>query len=97
MDSLVSSFGLSSLPYMITKFMRRYVVHYWAVIGMIVTQLLWEVLAHLASTLTPLYNLLKKHTPWRWDHDEDGAFKNTKQLLTSAMVLTPYNPIQSEN
>lgn len=51
-------------------------------------------LPHLTSTLTPSYNLLKRHTPWGWDHDEDRAIKRAKQPLTSAKVLTPYNPEQ---
>ena len=51
-------------------------------------------LPHLTSTLAPVYCLLKKHTRWHWNRDQDEAFHNAKQLLTSAEVLTPYDPKQ---
>ena len=49
-------------------------------------------LPNMASTLTPLYALLKKSTPWRWGSTEREAFEAAKKLLTSDQVLAHYDP-----
>lgn len=47
---------------------------------------------NLADTLHPLYNLLKAKSKWEWTPSCDRAFKQIKQLLTSADILVHYNP-----
>ena len=49
-------------------------------------------LPNMASTLTPLYALLKKSTLWRWGSTEREAFEAAKKLLTSDQVLAHYDP-----
>ena len=48
-------------------------------------------LPNLASTLAPLYDLLKKNSHWHWGCTQSEAFSKAKQLLTSAKVLTPFD------
>lgn len=46
-----------------------------------------------ASALTaPLNNLLKIDVPWNWSESQDVSFRKIKTLLTSAPVLTYYDP-----
>jgi hypothetical protein len=47
---------------------------------------------NLSTSLAPLYELLKKGTTWKWIKECDIAFKKIKEILTSAQVLTHYNP-----
>jgi hypothetical protein len=47
---------------------------------------------NLSTILAPLYELLKKGTTWKWTKECDIAFKKIKEILTSAQVLTHYNP-----
>ena len=47
---------------------------------------------NLATTLSPLYNLLRESTRWRWGDKEEKAFEASKKLLLSSQVLTHYNP-----
>lgn len=47
---------------------------------------------NLATVLSPLYNLLKKDVKFIWSEKCDTAFKKIKDLLSSAPVLTHYNP-----
>ena len=47
---------------------------------------------NLATTLSPLYNLLRESTKWRWSDKEKQAFEAAKKLLLSSQVLTHYNP-----
>ena len=49
-------------------------------------------LPNMASTLTPLYALLKESTLWRWGSTEREAFEAAKKLLTSDQVLAHYDP-----
>ena len=49
-------------------------------------------LPNLSSVLAPLYHLLRKDTAWRWSEKEAEAFQHSKELLTSANVLTHFNP-----
>ena len=56
-------------------------------------------LPNLSSELSPLHDLLKDKTPWLWTDKCQAAFLRTKQLLTSARVLTHYDvnlPIRLE-
>ena len=48
-------------------------------------------LPSLSSELSPLHDLLKDKTPWLWTDKCQAAFLRTKQLLTSARVLTHYD------
>ena len=47
---------------------------------------------NLATTSSPLYNLLRESTRWRWGDKEEKAFEASKKLLLSSQVLTHYNP-----
>ena len=47
---------------------------------------------NLATTLSPLYRLLRTSTQWRWGDSEEEAFKASKKLLLSSQVLAHYNP-----
>lgn len=49
-------------------------------------------LKNRATVLAPLYRLLSKGTPWKWTSDHNKAFQESKELLTTAPVLTHYNP-----
>ena len=56
-------------------------------------------LPSLSSELSPLHDLLKDKTLWLWTDKCQAAFLRTKQLLTSARVLTHYDvnlPIRLE-
>ncbi|CAF4548507.1 unnamed protein product, partial [Rotaria sp. Silwood2] len=46
----------------------------------------------LSDRLLPLYSLLKKNIPWKWDRFCDKTFTNIKQSLTSPLILTHYDP-----
>ena len=48
-------------------------------------------LPDMASTLTPLYALLRKSTSWTWQAQEREAFQASK-LLTSSQVLAHFDP-----
>lgn len=42
---------------------------------------------YYASICTPLFQLLKKGTPWRWGAEEEHAFKSAKEALRKAPLL----------
>lgn len=46
----------------------------------------------LSDLCAPLNNLLKKGTPWKWTAECVDAFERIKAMLTSAEVLTHYDP-----
>ena len=46
----------------------------------------------LATTLSPLYVLLRKNQPWRWTHIERRAFEDAKRLLKNPPVLGHFDP-----
>ena len=48
-------------------------------------------LPHLASTLAPLYQLLKKKEQWNWGPPQKQAFKEAKSQLTSTKILTHFD------
>ena len=45
-------------------------------------------LPDLATTLAPLYYLLRKSTIWSWESKQRIAFRDVKDLLQSSRVLT---------
>ena len=53
---------------------------------------LGKFLPNLSDTLLPLSNLLKNDTPWNWSSAQKTAFDKAKQLVTSAPVLSFYDP-----
>ena len=48
-------------------------------------------LNNISTVLAPLYRLLQKGIPWKWEPDEAFAFKQSKGLLMSTNVLVHYN------
>ena len=51
-------------------------------------------LPDLATTLAPLYKLLRQTTTWRWGTQQSKAFQAVKALLQSDRVLTHYDDRQ---
>ena len=49
-------------------------------------------LPNLSTTLSPLYRLLQKKVPWRWDTQEQESFDRAKQALMSDCLLVHFNP-----
>ena len=45
-----------------------------------------------AEILSPLYQLLRKGTTWRWGKREQDAFTNIKTSMCSDTVLRHYEP-----
>ena len=50
-------------------------------------------LPNLATRLAPLYKLLGKKTTWRWRAEQDKAFQESKQLLTSSPLLVHFDSL----
>ena len=48
-------------------------------------------LPDLATTLAPLYHLLRKSCHWRWGTKQKEAFSQVKDLLRSGRVLTHFD------
>ena len=48
-------------------------------------------LPNLSTQLAPLYSLLQKNQTWNWGKDQQQAFDEAKQLLTSSQVLAHYD------
>ena len=46
---------------------------------------------NLSTVLAPLYTLLKKKTPWRWQADQEKAFNEAKASLKSPKLLVHYD------
>ena len=49
-------------------------------------------LTNLASTLAPLYKLLRKHARWVWKTEHESAFQKIKDKLKSDAVLMHFDP-----
>ena len=49
-------------------------------------------LPNMATTLAPLYHLLRKNVKWQWSPTQAKAFQNSKELLTSDSLLVHYDP-----
>ncbi|XP_064479035.1 uncharacterized protein K02A2.6-like [Ornithodoros turicata] len=61
-----------------------------AFLGMI--QHFAKYLPSLADACAPLNNLLRKSVPWQWSASCVDAFEAIKKMLTSAQILTHYDP-----
>ena len=48
-------------------------------------------LPNLATTLSPLYRLLRQSSAWRWGPKQKKAFRHVKKLLQSNRVLTHFD------
>ena len=59
------------------------------VLGMI--NYLGRYLKDLAEITKPLYDLLRKDTAWMWGQAQEAAFKNIKQLVSTAPVLAYFD------
>ena len=55
-------------------------------------QYLARFLPRLSEIFEPLRRLTHKGTPWQWGHDQEKAMREVKQLLTTAPILSFYNP-----
>ena len=49
-------------------------------------------LPNLATTLAPLYALLRASARWQWTAKQEDAFRASKRLLTSSQVLVHFDP-----
>ncbi|XP_042372461.1 uncharacterized protein K02A2.6-like [Plectropomus leopardus] len=49
-------------------------------------------LPDLSKVLAPLYKLLHNDTKWQWCEEQEGAFKEVKELLHSATLLVHFDP-----
>ncbi|CAG2256061.1 unnamed protein product [Mytilus edulis] len=49
-------------------------------------------LPDLSATLSPLHNLLRKDITWRWTKECQEAIDKVKDLVTSDMIFTHFNP-----
>ena len=49
-------------------------------------------LPNMATTLSPLYKLLRNNVKWQWTSSEAKAFQKSKELLTSNTLLVHFNP-----
>ena len=47
---------------------------------------------HLASKTKPLRELLKKKNTWHWGQPQEQAFREIKEMMTSAPILALYDP-----
>ena len=55
-------------------------------------QTLAHFLPDLAHATDPLRGLLRKNVAYQWLPDQQQAFQKTKEILTSNLVLKPFNP-----
>ena len=51
-------------------------------------------LPNMATTLSPLYRLLRNNVKWQWTSSEVNKFQKSKDHLTSNSVLVHFNPSQ---
>lgn len=49
-------------------------------------------LPNLSSTLSPLYRLLQKQVKWHWGQEQQQAFDEARQQLSSDRLLVHYDP-----
>nr|KAG5714223.1 hypothetical protein BaRGS_018440 [Batillaria attramentaria] len=47
---------------------------------------------NLATMAEPLYRLTKKASPWKWGEEEQAAFEQLKNVLSSDQVLVHFDP-----
>ncbi|XP_056098696.1 uncharacterized protein K02A2.6-like [Rhinichthys klamathensis goyatoka] len=48
-------------------------------------------LPHLSTLLSPLHELLRKETTWKWKGEQEHAFEESKRLMLSSDVLVHYD------
>ncbi len=48
-------------------------------------------LPNLSMLLSPLHELLRRETTWKWEAEEERAFEESKQLMQSFGVLVHYD------
>ena len=48
-------------------------------------------LPNLSTLLSPLHELLRKETKWRWETEQERAFEESKRLMQSSEVLVHYD------
>ena len=46
---------------------------------------------NFATVAEPLYRLTKKKVPWKWSREQENAFRELKELLSSENVLVHYD------
>ncbi|QRW25661.1 Retrotransposable element Tf2 protein [Rhizoctonia solani] len=51
-----------------------------------------EFVANFSHMARPLHNLVKKDTPWKWDTEEERAFRGLKDAITNAPILCHVDP-----
>nr|KAG5710284.1 hypothetical protein BaRGS_009000 [Batillaria attramentaria] len=51
-----------------------------------------EFIPNLATMAEPLYRLTKKASPWKWGEEEQAAFEQLKNVLSSDQVLVHFDP-----
>ena len=49
-------------------------------------------LPNLSTCLAPFYKLLSKHEKWEWSSEQERAFQESKDLLTSSQLLVHFDP-----
>lgn len=49
-------------------------------------------LPNMSSLLAPLYQLLEKHSRWKWENVQKAAFLTAKRSLREAGVLVHFDP-----
>ena len=52
-------------------------------------------IANLSTLAEPLFRLTKKATSWKWEQEEQAAFKHLKSVLASDQVLVHFDPNQT--
>ena len=47
---------------------------------------------NLASMAEPLYRMTKKAISWKWEYEEQAAFEQLKNVLSSDQILVHFDP-----
>jgi transposase InsO family protein len=47
---------------------------------------------NISDVMAPLYKLEKKETKWKWEEEEEKAFREAKSMLSQKSLLVYYNP-----
>ena len=66
------------------------VTQLWSFLGILTYN--GKFLPNLATTLSPLYELLQKNKRWLWGKQQESAFRQAKEFLTSAEILVHFDP-----
>nr|KAG5695889.1 hypothetical protein BaRGS_017327 [Batillaria attramentaria] len=57
-----------------------------------ILQFYGKFIPNLATMAEPLYRLTKKASPWKWGKEEQAAFEQLKNVLSSDQVLVHFDP-----